>query len=56
MALFSLPFWFAGVQLGRQTFGSALLKERLAIGRNKFRLGQELALFNKDGQADFDSE
>lgn len=52
MALFSLPFWFAGIQLGKQSFGSALVKERLAIGLNRFRVGQELALL-RDGQADF---
>jgi hypothetical protein len=39
-ALFSAPFWFAGVQLAGQAFGGALSKERFAIGRNKFRLAQ----------------
>uniref|UniRef100_A0A7S0RK56 non-specific serine/threonine protein kinase n=1 Tax=Chlamydomonas leiostraca TaxID=1034604 RepID=A0A7S0RK56_9CHLO len=52
-ALFSTPFWFAGYQLARQAFGGALMKERVAVGRNKFRLGQELAVFNKNGVTDF---
>ena len=30
MALFSLPFWFAGVMLGKQTLGSALVKVGMA--------------------------
>ncbi len=51
-ALFSTPFWFAGVQLARQALGGFLLKERLAIGRSKFRVGQELALL-KEGKVDF---
>lgn len=29
------------------------MREHFAIGRNKFRLAQELAFFNKEGQADF---
>ena len=52
-ALFSAPFWFAGAQLAKQALGSALMQERLAVGRNKFRITQELAVFNKQGQADF---
>eukprot|EP00775_Hariotina_reticulata_P004132 gene4130-4379_t len=51
-ALFSAPFWFAGFQLASQAFGGALTRERFAIGRNKWRLGQELAVF-KDGAAKF---
>jgi hypothetical protein len=51
-ALFSAPFWFAGVQLAGQAFGGALMHERFAIGRSKFRLSQELARF-KDGAARF---
>lgn len=51
-ALFSAPFWFAGVQLAGQAFGGALSKERFAIGRNKFRLAQELAMV-KNGVARF---
>ncbi|KIZ02988.1 serine/threonine protein kinase, partial [Monoraphidium neglectum] len=43
-ALFSAPFWFAGWQLAGQAFGGALTRERFAIGRNKFRLAQELAV------------
>ncbi|KAI8466261.1 MAG: kinase-like domain-containing protein [Monoraphidium minutum] len=51
-ALFSAPFWYAGWQLAGQAFGGALTKERFAIGRNKFRLAQELAVL-KDGAARF---
>jgi len=50
-ALFSVPFWFAGAQLARQTMAGALTRERLAVGRSKFRIGQELALFSKDGSS-----
>ncbi|MEW5312551.1 MAG: hypothetical protein WDW38_004178 [Sanguina aurantia] len=32
-ALFSAPFWLAGVQLGRTALGGVLIQERLAIGR-----------------------
>lgn len=51
-ALFSAPFWFAGWQLASQAFGGALTKERFAIGRNRFRLAQELAVM-QDGAAKF---
>lgn len=54
-ALFSLPFWFAGVQIGRQAVVGALMRERFAIGPNRFRVGQELALFNQEGSVDFAS-
>lgn len=39
-ALFSLPFWAAGAMLARSTVSSALLRERFAIGKSKFRLTQ----------------
>lgn len=45
-ALFSAPFWFAGVQLAQQALGPSLLKEHIIIGRNKFRISQELATIN----------
>lgn len=48
-ALFSLPFWLAGAQLGKQAVVGALMRERFAIGPNKFRLGQELALLDGSG-------
>lgn len=51
-ALFSAPFWFAGYQLASSSLSGALLKERFAIGRNKFRLSQELAML-QDGAAKF---
>ncbi|WIA18005.1 hypothetical protein OEZ85_009492 [Tetradesmus obliquus] len=51
-ALFSAPFWFAGYQLAGQAFAGALMHERFAVGRNKWRLAQELAMF-KDGVARF---
>lgn len=33
----------------------ALMRERFAIGPNRFRVGQELALFNQEGSVDFAS-
>lgn len=51
-ALFSAPFWFAGYQLAGQALGGALTHERFAIGRKRWRLAQELAVF-KDGQRTF---
>jgi hypothetical protein len=39
-ALFSAPFWFAGYQLAGQAFAGALMHERFAIGRNKWRIAQ----------------
>lgn len=39
-ALFSTPFWFAGAALIKQAVGKSLMRERLAIGKNKFRLSQ----------------
>ena len=35
------------MQLANSAFAGALTKERLAFGKNKFRIGQELALFKK---------
>jgi hypothetical protein len=52
-ALFSLPFWFAGAQIGRQALVGALMRERLAFGPSRFRLAQELALLSGDGQPGF---
>eukprot|EP00879_Flechtneria_rotunda_P010283 GHRR01010750.1.p1 GENE.GHRR01010750.1~~GHRR01010750.1.p1 ORF type:complete len:629 (+),score=211.09 GHRR01010750.1:70-1956(+) len=54
-ALFSAPFWFAGVQLASQAFGGALMKERFALGRNRWRLSQELAVL-KGGKARFSDD
>jgi eukaryotic-like serine/threonine-protein kinase len=45
-ALFSAPFWFAGYQLAGQALSGALTRERFAIGRNKWRVAQELAALN----------
>jgi len=42
-ALFSAPFWFAGAQLAQQALSGAFSRERLALGRRRFRLSQELA-------------
>ncbi|KXZ55099.1 hypothetical protein GPECTOR_3g253 [Gonium pectorale] len=52
-ALFSAPFWFAGVQIARGAIGGALTRERLAVGRKRWRLAQQLALLGSEGQADF---
>ncbi|GFH10437.1 protein kinase domain-containing protein, partial [Haematococcus lacustris] len=49
-ALFSAPFWFAGVKLGKQALGAALLRERLSLSRSTFSLSQELATLNSDKQ------
>jgi len=46
LALFSLPFWFAGAQLGRQALVGAFLRERLSIGLKGFRLQQDLAVIS----------
>ena len=51
-ALFSLPFWFAGAQLGRQAFVGAFLRERFSVGLKGFRLSQDLAVIS-DGIAQF---
>jgi hypothetical protein len=42
-ALFSLPFWFAGATLARQTALSALLRETLILDDKDYALKQELA-------------
>eukprot|EP00955_Chlamydomonas_euryale_P053785 355617-Chlamydomonas_euryale.AAC.6 len=55
-ALFSVPFWFAGVQIGRQAIVGALMRERFAFGLNRFRLAQELAVLSNDGEATFSTE
>ncbi|GIL85278.1 hypothetical protein Vretimale_10750 [Volvox reticuliferus] len=52
-ALFSAPFWLAGAQLARGALGGALTKERFAVGPNRWRLGQQLAVFGANGKADF---
>lgn len=52
-ALFSLPFWFAGVQIGRQALVGALMRERFAFGSSRFRIAQELALLGGDGTTSF---
>jgi hypothetical protein len=51
-AAFSIPFWLAGGALVRSTFASALLRERFAVGRERFKLTQELASI-QDGLAKF---
>ncbi len=35
-ALFSLPFWVAGVGLAKSALAGALLKEKVDIGINKY--------------------
>ncbi|GLC59967.1 hypothetical protein PLESTB_001559000 [Pleodorina starrii] len=52
-ALFSAPFWLAGAQLAKGALGGALTRERLAVGRKRWRLGQQLAVLGSDGKADF---
>lgn len=42
-ALFSLPFWFAGAQLVKQTFGRQFVRERLEIGLGRWKLQTQLA-------------
>jgi serine/threonine protein kinase len=53
-ALFSAPFWFAGAQLAQQALSGAFTRERLALGRRRFRLAQELATADaRSGAAKF---
>ncbi len=53
-ALFSAPFWLAGVQLAQGALGGALTRERFAVGPTRWRLGQQLAVLGSDGKkADF---
>jgi hypothetical protein len=48
--MWPLPF----APLASQALGGALTRERFAIGLNRFRLGQELALVNREsGSVDF---
>ena len=48
-ALFSLPFWLAGAQLGKNAVVGALMQEDLSVGPQKFILGQNLALLKDSG-------
>lgn len=41
-ALFSLPFWFAGVTLGKSALAGSLIKENIEIGQQKWRISQHL--------------
>ena len=41
-ALFSLPFWFAGVSLGKSALAGSLIRENLEIGQQKWQLSQHL--------------
>ncbi|GFR48227.1 hypothetical protein Agub_g10088, partial [Astrephomene gubernaculifera] len=45
-AAFSAPFWVAGWQLAQGVLGGALMRERLGVGRRKWRLGRRLALLS----------
>jgi hypothetical protein len=47
-AAFSAPFWLAGVQLLRSSFGQFLTRSRLEVGPRKWRISTELAAL-KDG-------
>ncbi|CAD7697189.1 unnamed protein product [Ostreobium quekettii] len=51
--LFMIPFWAAGAQIAKVAVGSSFTRERLVIGRRRFSLSRQFALF-KDGQASFD--
>ena len=44
-ALFSIPFWFAGIDLVKKSFGRQFIKEKLEIGSRKWSLQQKLARF-----------
>ena len=48
-ALFSLPFWYAGVSLVKQAFGRQLIRERLEIGLGTWKLSQQLAVLKQGG-------
>lgn len=41
-ALFSLPFWAAGVSLGKTALAGSLIKEDLDIGQQKWQMSQHL--------------
>lgn len=41
-ALFSLPFWAAGVSLGKTALAGSLIRENLDIGQQKWQLSQHL--------------
>jgi len=52
-ALFSVPFWFAGVSLIKQSFGRQFLRERIEIGLGKWTLQQQLAGLKNRGELDW---
>jgi serine/threonine protein kinase len=52
-ALFSLPFWFAGASLLKQSFGRQFLRERVEIGLGKWTLQQQLAGLKNRGELDW---
>ncbi|KAL4535053.1 hypothetical protein Ndes2526A_g05906 [Nannochloris sp. 'desiccata'] len=52
-ALFSVPFWFAGVSLLKQSFGRQFLRERIEIGLGKWTLQQQLAGLKNKGEVDW---
>ena len=41
-ALFSVPFWFAGVTLGKSALAGSLIRENIEIGQQKWRISQHL--------------
>jgi hypothetical protein len=52
-ALFSVPFWFAGASLLKQSFGRQFLRERIEIGLGKWSLQQQLAGLKNRGELDW---
>lgn len=45
--LFSLPFWAAGAELAKTSFGSSLIRQTLQIDRKSFTVEKQLAIFRK---------
>jgi eukaryotic-like serine/threonine-protein kinase len=52
-ALFSIPFWFTGVSLLKESFGRHFLREKIEIGLGKWTLQQWLAGFTIVGELDW---
>lgn len=46
MALFSLPFWFAGASLLKQTLGRHFMRERIEIDAASWRIQKQVAAAN----------
>lgn len=55
-ALFSVPFWFAGASLLKQSFGRQFLRERIEIGLGKWTLQQQLAGLKNRGELDWSKD